>query len=100
MAIPNMTRGDIGRLRDAQGSRKALETALGLMSDRVGAYLVDEPGPAFVVSVAARRAGEPYAAGKVYVIATGLDTEAPYRLLAEQPLGSATVKFTKVGLQS
>jgi general secretion pathway protein K len=98
-AIPNMTRGDIGRLRDAQGSRKATEAALASMSERVGSYLVDEPGPAFIVAVAARRAGEPFSAGKLYVIATGIDTEAPYRLLAEQPLGSAQVKVRKVGMQ-
>ncbi len=98
LAIPNMTRGDIGRLRDAQGSRKALEAAMGTMSERVGSFIADAPGPAFVVSVAARRVGEPFAAGKVYVIATGIDTEAPYRLLAEQPLGSAEVKFNKVGM--
>jgi general secretion pathway protein K len=98
-AIPNMTRGDIGRLRDAQGSRKATEAALASMSERVGSYLADEPGPAFIVAVAARRAGEPFAAGKLYVIATGIDTEAPYRLLAEQPLGSAQVKVRNVGMQ-
>jgi general secretion pathway protein K len=98
-AIPNMTRGDIGRLRDAQGSRKATEAALASMSERVGSYLVNEPGPAFVVAVAARRAGEPFAAGKLYVIATGIDTEAPYRLLAEQPLGSAQVTVRNVGTQ-
>jgi general secretion pathway protein K len=98
-AIPNMTRGDIGRLRDAQGSRKATEAALASMSERVGSYLVDDSGPAFIVAVAARRVGEPFAAGKLYVIATGIDTEAPYRLLAEQPLGSAQVKVRNVGMQ-
>lgn len=98
LSIPNMTRGDIGRLRDAQGSRKAMEAALGSMSERVGSFVVDEPGPAFIVAVAARRTGEPFAAGKVYVIATGLDGEAPYRLLAEQPLGSAEAKVSKVGM--
>ena len=98
MSIPNMTRGDIGRLRDAQGSRKAMEAALGTMSERVSSFVADAPGPAFIVAVAARRAGEPFAAGKVYVIATGIDTEAPYRLLAEQPLGSAEVKFNKAGM--
>lgn len=98
MSIPNMTRGDIGRLRDAQGSRKAMEAALGSMSERVGSFVVDEPGPAYIVAVAGRRDGEPFAAGKVYVIATGLDTEAPYRLLAEQPLGSAQAKVSKVGM--
>ena len=60
---------------------------------------MNEPGPAFVVAVAARRAGEPFAAGKLYVIATGIDTEAPYRLLAEQPLGSAQVTVRNVGMQ-
>lgn len=44
----------------------------------------DEFGPAFVVTVEAASGGK-YAAGKTYVIATGLDADLPYRVLSVRP---------------
>lgn len=39
-------------------------------------------GPAYIVEVATAAKGERYSAKKIFVIATGLDTDAPYRILA------------------
>ena len=50
-AIPNITRNDIERLRSSKGTRKETESGDWDLSRHVGSYLVDEPGPAYVVSV-------------------------------------------------
>ena len=88
-SIPNITRNDIDRLRSSMGTPKETERAIQDLSRHVGAYLVDEPGPAYVVSVGVRRSDDKFASGKVYVVATGIDAEAPYRLISKRPLGSA-----------
>jgi general secretion pathway protein K len=90
--IPNITPSDIERLRHTSGSTaKEMEQAINEMSRHAAAFIADEPGPAYIVSVAVRRPNEKYSAGRVYVIATGLDQKSPYRLISKRPLGSATV---------
>jgi general secretion pathway protein K len=88
-SIPGITRNDIDRLRSSMGTPRETESAIQDLSRHVGAYLVDEPGPAYVVSVGVRRSNDKFASGKVYVVATGIDTQAPYRLISKRPLGSA-----------
>jgi general secretion pathway protein K len=88
-SIPEITRNDIDRLRSSMGTRKETEAAIQDLSRHVGAYLVDEPGPAYIVSVGVHRSNDKFASGKVYVVATGIDEEAPYRLISKRPLGSA-----------
>jgi general secretion pathway protein K len=88
-SIPGITRNDIDRLRSSMGTPREIEQAIQDLSRHVGAYLVDEPGPAYIVSVGVRRSNDKFASGKVYVVATGIDTEAPYRLISKRPLGSA-----------
>ena len=88
-SIPSITQNDIDRLRSSMGTPKETERAIQDLSRHVGAYLVDEPGPAYVVSVGVSRSNDKFASGKVYVVATDIDAEAPYRLISKRPLGSA-----------
>lgn len=84
-SIPKMTKTDIARL---QVSRKAgfdEDATLTEIKRRVGAYLSDQPGPAYIVSVQVRRPGYKHAGHSVFVIATGLDNNAPYRLISKRP---------------
>jgi general secretion pathway protein K len=91
-SIPNVTRVDIDKLRSAaNGTKKELTAAIADLSRHAGPFLTSDPGPAYVVSVAVRRPGGKYAAGRVYVVATGLDTNAPYRLISKRPIGSAMI---------
>jgi general secretion pathway protein K len=91
-AIPNVTPADIDRLRSAAtGTKKELAAAIADFSRHAGPFLTSDPGPAYVVSVGVRRPGGKYAAGRVYVVATGLDTNAPYRLISKRPIGSAMI---------
>jgi general secretion pathway protein K len=89
LSIPGITRNDIDRLRSSMGTRKETERAIEDLSRHVGAYLVDEPGPGYVVSVGVHRSDDKFASGKVYVVAMGIDSDAPYRLISKRPLGSA-----------
>ena len=98
-AIPNMTRGDIGRLRDAQGSRKATEAALASMSERVGSYLAERAGARLHRCGGRAACRGTFRRGKTLRDRHRDRHEAPYRLLAEQPLGSAQVKVRNVGMQ-
>jgi general secretion pathway protein K len=88
-SIPDFTRDDIDRLRSSMGTPKETERAIKNLSRHFGTYLADEPGPGYVVSVGVYRRDDKYASGKVYVVASGFDGEAPYRLISKRPLGSA-----------
>jgi len=87
LAIPELTSSDIDRLRASAGSDKDNDAALTEISQRAGAFLADGPGPAYVVSVGVRTS-EGHTAGKVYVIAVGVDGAAPYRLLSKRAPGA------------
>ncbi|WP_088344861.1 MULTISPECIES: type II secretion system protein GspK [Rhodomicrobium] len=88
-SLPKLSALDIDRFmaRDKLGTRspdllpQSLQAASG--------YLANEPGPASVVSVVVRWPAKAFALGKRFVIATGLDQDAPYRLLSvrDMPLG-------------
>lgn len=85
-AIPNLTRLDVDRMRDAQKRGETNDAALSDVMQRSGGHLTDESGPAFVVSVEVRQPADTYRARKVFVMVTGLDTNAPYRLIAKKPM--------------
>jgi general secretion pathway protein K len=85
-SIPNLSAGDIKRLRIFLSAPRQDDAVLAELAQRAGAYLIDEAGPAYVVSVKAGKRGERYQAGKVFVLVTGLDQDAPYRLLSKQAL--------------
>jgi general secretion pathway protein K len=84
-SIPGLTTADVERLRVASRARQPNHAALSGLAQRAGTYLGDVPGPAYVVSVVAAPAGG-YRAGKSFVLVTGLDADAPYRLIAIRPL--------------
>ena len=75
-------------IRQAMQSPDGQSTALSGVMQRAGAYLTDKPGPARIVSVELHRRGDNYATRQVYVIATGLDMDAPYRVISKRPLVS------------
>lgn len=84
-SIPGMTNLDVERLRAAANAPQSKDTAVLELAQRAGSYLGDGPGPAHVVSVVAATSGG-YRAGKSFVVVTGLDADAPYRLIAMRPL--------------
>lgn len=90
-SVPGLSRRDIEMLRAVLRAPKKKaeeqEEVLGDIERRVGAYLTDKPGPAFIVTVEALSPGAKKGARSVYVIATGLDDGAPYRLIAKRPIG-------------
>lgn len=86
-AIPNLTKIDISRMRDAMSQGQARDNpALSDIRQRAGSSLTDQSGPAYLVTVEARRANDAYLASKIFVIAAGLDRDAPYRLVAKKPM--------------
>ena len=84
-SIPKLTRTDIARLQAVRKGGLDEDTTLSEIKRRAGAYLSDEPGPAYVVSVEVRRPGGKYPGRGVFIIATGLDDSAPYRLISKRP---------------
>jgi general secretion pathway protein K len=87
-AIPNLTPTDIEKLRSLSGLPKKDDPAISDIARRAGDYLADEPGPAFLVTVAVLNPGARHATGRVYVMAPGMDANAPYRLIAKRPVQS------------
>jgi len=88
MSIPGMTQGDIEKLRAAAKAPDEDHDVRGDIAQSAGAYLAEEPGPAYLVTVDVLRPGAERAASAVYVVAPGLDGAAPYRLIAKRPVGS------------
>jgi general secretion pathway protein K len=85
MSIPEFSRGDVNRFRAAV--RTLLETNAPPpdIVQRAEPYLAEKPGPAYIVTATVlQRDGRP-GASSVYVLATGLDAKAPYRLIAKRP---------------
>jgi general secretion pathway protein K len=82
-AIPDMDRADIEKLKYADKS------AVGDIVQNAQAYLTDQSGPAYLVTVSAHRPDDGYSVNRTFVIATGVDPSAPYRLLAKLPMVSA-----------
>jgi general secretion pathway protein K len=85
LSIPNLTKQDVAYLHDSPLAAQDDDPLLAEILQRAGLYLTDKPGPAYVVTVEVRRPGISYATGEVFVIATGLDPNAPYRLLSKRP---------------
>jgi len=75
-------------LRSLSGVPKKDDPAIADIAQRAGDYLADEPGPAFLVTVEVLRPGIRHTTGRVYVMAPGLDANAPYRLIAKRPIRS------------
>ncbi len=85
-AIPNVNRADLVKLK--YSSRDASNDVL----DKARSYLTEQRGPAFIVKVSAQRTGNSHRVERTFAIVTGIDTAAPYRLLAKWPTVSASAE--------
>ena len=86
-AIPGLTPTDIKTIRSATRAPMENSAALTDIAQRVGAFLADAPGPAYIVTVAIGGKGKTNGSGRVSVLVPKLDGDAPYRLIAKRPLG-------------
>ena len=85
-ALPGLGEADVerflaGKSRDGRDDQ-LIPGSLG----KAGAFLASGSGPAYIVSVAVGARGRHFVLGRQFVIATGIDAGAPYRLLAIKPL--------------
>jgi general secretion pathway protein K len=78
-AIPALNQADIEKVRHADKS--ALVGLMGTAPD----FLTYKSGAAHLVTVRAHRTDDDYSVARTFVIATGIDPDAPYRLLAKWP---------------
>ncbi|GBF27465.1 hypothetical protein MnTg02_02518 [bacterium MnTg02] len=86
LSLPNLTQSDIERLYlYRRGDQSDKETIAALLQ-RAAPFLNLEDGPAYIVTVTAETAGIKTKPGKQYIIVTGLDEHAPYRLLSVKPI--------------
>jgi len=87
-ALPGLSETDIERFLDSKSpdgsDAQPIPSAIG----KAGAVLANQSGPAFIVSVAVGKPGRTFVLGRQFVIATGIDANAPYRLLAIKPLSA------------
>ncbi|MBY0558236.1 type II secretion system protein GspK [Hyphomicrobium sp.] len=88
-AIPDISRADIEKIKYADKS------AFADLMQKSQSYVTEESGPAYVVTVRAHRPDDTYSAVRTFVIATGLDPRAPYRLLAKLPTTSMAAEKTR-----
>jgi general secretion pathway protein K len=89
LSIPGIQQRDIERLRVVVGTRtNESDGALTDIAQRAGSYLADGAGPAYVVTVEVLRPDGKPGGSSVYVLATGIDKDAPYRLIAKKPADS------------
>jgi general secretion pathway protein K len=91
LSIPQVREADIAKMRSILKAGREKDEAIADIKSHASAYLADEPGPAYLVSVLVHRRGASYAAGRVYVVAPHLDTNAPYRLIAKRPVSSVRI---------
>jgi general secretion pathway protein K len=86
LSIPGLSEADVDRFLDSKppdaGDAERLPGSLG----KASAFLANHTGPAFIVSVAVGKPGRGFVLGRQFVIATGIDEKAPYRLLSVRPL--------------
>lgn len=84
-ALPNLTRIDLARVRDAARSRVRNDALFDDIKQRVGEFASDEDGPAYIVKVELA-SGLQYRPAREFVIAVDIDDEAPFRLIAKRNL--------------
>lgn len=88
-AIPNLNRADIEKIKYADKS------AFADLMQKAQSFVTDQAGPAYLVTVRAHRPDDTYSTSRTFVIATGLDPRAPYRLLAKWPTMSMAAEKTR-----
>jgi len=88
-SIPDVNNADIEKLKYADKS------SMSDLIQRSQSYLTDEVGPAYVVTVSVHRPEDDYSITRTFVIATGVDPFAPYRLLTKFPMTSSPQRRTR-----
>lgn len=88
-AIPNLNQADIEKVRYA--GKAALVDLMAKAPD----FLTYQSGPAHLVTVRAHRPDDNYSIARTFVIATGIDPDAPYRLLAKWPTTNMSAEKTR-----
>jgi general secretion pathway protein K len=87
-ALPGLTEADVDRFLAQERADGDRTNGPPESLAKASAFLSRETGPAYIVSVAVAKPGRPPLPGRQFVIATGLDTAAPYRLLTTTPLAA------------
>lgn len=87
-SLPNLSRIDVARVRDAARSRLRNPAVLDDVKQRAGESVSDEAGPAYIVRVELA-SGQRYRAAREFVIAVGIDEAAPFRLIAKRTVATA-----------
>jgi len=85
-ALPGLSETDIERFLDSKSPEGSDEQPIPASLGKAGALLANGSGPAYIVSVAVGTSGRAFVLGRQFVIAIGIDANAPYRLLATKPL--------------
>lgn len=85
-AVPDLNRADMEKLK--YGDKSATFDIM----QKGQAYLTDESGPAYLVTVSAHRPDDNYKISRTYVILPGIDGNAPYRLIAKWPMVSSAAE--------
>ncbi len=85
-SVPDLNRADIEKIKYAD------KAALSDIMQKGQSYLTDQSGPAYLVTVKARRPDDDYSISRTYAIATGLDQSAPYRLITKWPVASSVAE--------
>lgn len=85
-SIPDINRADLVKLKysDSNASNDVM--------DKARSYLTQQRGPAFIVTVSARRANASHGIERTYAVGTGIDQSAPYRLLAKWPTAMSSAE--------
>lgn len=85
-ALPGLSETDVARFLASASREGSDEQPIPASLGKAGALLANGSGPAYIVSVAVGTSGRAFVLGRQFVIATGIDANAPYRLLATKPL--------------
>jgi general secretion pathway protein K len=88
LAIPGLGENDVDRFLDSRPRDITHAERLPSSLGKAGAFLANHTGPAAIVSVAVGKPGRGFVLGRQFVIATGIDENAPYRLLSVRPLSA------------
>ena len=89
-ALPGLSETDIARFLASKSTGGSDDPPIPASLGKAGALLAGGTGPAYIVSVAVGKPGRTFVLGRQFVIATGIDANAPYRLLATKPLSDGS----------
>ena len=89
-ALPGLSETDIERFLESKSPDGSDAQPIPSSLGKAGAVLANQSGPAYIVSVAVGKPGRTFALGRQFVIVTGIDANAPYRLLAIKPLSEGS----------